>query len=78
MKGLIFGFVTILLAFNVQAQPDKDTANKKPVDTSKYCYYDSVEYSAGAIIKQAKGLKQCVRKENSNDLVWVKYNQTQL
>ena len=49
-------------------------AHHKPVDYSKYCYYKSLEYSIGAVMKQGESVMKCVKSENSQvekpNLMW--------
>ncbi|SEB01722.1 DUF1496 domain-containing protein [Alkalimonas amylolytica] len=78
MKGLLFGIVSVLVVTSVNAETATEVTEKKPVDHTKFCYYADVEYSAGAIMKQADSVMQCVKKEGSKDLVWKKHERNQL
>ena len=60
------GIVSLFLSAAVFAN-----GNNNDINTKKYCYYNSVEYSKGSFVKQAKGIKQCSLKNESGELIWV-------
>ncbi|MEO3866487.1 DUF1496 domain-containing protein [Rheinheimera fenheensis] len=78
MKRPLLGFAVMLVASAVNAEPTSNTTDIKPVDHTQYCYYADVEYSAGSIMEQSGIKMQCVRKMESNDLVWQEYEFNQL
>lgn len=78
MRGLLFGFAALLVSTTANAEITSNNTDAKPVDHSKYCYYSDIEYSAGSIMEQAGRKMQCVRKEESTDLVWKEYYRKQL
>ncbi|WP_395377913.1 DUF1496 domain-containing protein [Marinicella sp. W31] len=49
-------------------------AHHKPIDNTKYCYYNNLEYSVGAVMRQADTVMKCVRSENKDaeksTLIW--------
>ena len=49
--------------------PNEETVTA--VNETKYCYYDSKEYSRGSILKHVDALKICDKSSDGKKLIWV-------
>ncbi|WP_412503990.1 DUF1496 domain-containing protein [Shewanella indica] len=48
------------------------SVSHKKVDETKYCYYESKEYSLGSRLKQLEQVMTCVKSKANDQLIWSK------
>ncbi|MGL1955860.1 MAG: YnjH family protein [Colwellia sp.] len=64
---------SITFAEELNKEIKNNQLKQTKLETNKYCYYEGLKYSKGAVIRsKVDNLLECKKSKDSKELIWVK------